>query len=256
MLETNSWIYLDLEKTGCTFLRSKLIGLFPDSEFTNTEKHMIQNFKSSRIKILTIRDPFNYYFSLWSYGLEKRGGFYHQINRINPSVCQKFYGKKNIYSFESFLDFALNHTARYPFLYERWLPNGFDIYSTRVLSMLIPMDERAKLSSKIKEINKISEFNKLIIDLYKPEIILKTETLNSDFHYLVKKGMMNFLNLPTQWIEAFPISAKPINSSNISSKLEDSNKKKFISKKYLDLIYKKSSISLELIKIRNDLIKQ
>ena len=58
MLETNSWIYLDLEKTGCTFLRSKLIGLFPDSEFTNTEKHMIQNFKSSRIKILTIRDSF------------------------------------------------------------------------------------------------------------------------------------------------------------------------------------------------------
>ena len=68
--------------------------------------------------------------------------------------------------------------------------------------------------------------------------------------------MMKFLNLPTQWIEAFPISAKPINSSNISSNLEDSNKKKFISKKYLDLIYKKSSISLELIKIRNDLIKQ
>ena len=90
MLETNSWIYLDLEKTGCTFLRSKLIGLFPDSEFTNSEKHMIQNFKSSRIKILTIRDPFNYYFSLWSYGLEKRGGFYHQINRINPSVCHDF----------------------------------------------------------------------------------------------------------------------------------------------------------------------
>ena len=154
------------------------------------------------------------------------------------------------------LDFALNHTARYPFLYEKWLPNGFDVYSTRILSMLIPMDERAKLAIKIKEINKISEFSKLIIDLYKPEIILKTETLNSDFHYLVKKGMMNFLNLPTQWIEAFPISAKPINSSNISSKLEDSNKKKFISKKYLDLIYKKSSISLELIKIRNDLIKQ
>ena len=52
MLETNSWIYLDLEKTGCTFLRSKLIGLFTDSEFINSEKHMIQNFKSSKIKIL------------------------------------------------------------------------------------------------------------------------------------------------------------------------------------------------------------
>ena len=68
--------------------------------------------------------------------------------------------------------------------------------------------------------------------------------------------MMNFLNLPAQWIEAFPLSAKPINSSKVSSHLENINKKRFVSKKYLDLIEKKSSISLELIKIRNDLLKQ
>lgn len=54
MLETSKWIYLDLEKTGSTFLRKKLLDIYPISEFLITKKHLPQTKKSTKIKLITI----------------------------------------------------------------------------------------------------------------------------------------------------------------------------------------------------------
>ena len=89
MLATKDWIYLDLEKTGCTFLRQVLIEIYGANEFTCSEQHKPQTFKSSLPKILTIRQPTEYYFSLWSYGLDKQGGFYKKYQHITPITAKK-----------------------------------------------------------------------------------------------------------------------------------------------------------------------
>ena len=102
MLETSKWIYLDLEKTGSTFLRKKLLDIYPISEFLITKKHLPQTKKSTKIKLITIRDPFNYYFSLWSYGLERKGGVYYNLLRRNLVLCENIYKDKT----KKFLNFS------------------------------------------------------------------------------------------------------------------------------------------------------
>ena len=39
MLETSDWIYLDLKKTGFTFLRKKLKNIFSEDIFIHTKKY-------------------------------------------------------------------------------------------------------------------------------------------------------------------------------------------------------------------------
>ena len=79
MLKTKNWIYLDLEKTGCTFIRDKLLKLYPEKFFEENKKHSLQLNKVDVPKIITIREPESYYFSLWSYGIDGRGGFFDLI---------------------------------------------------------------------------------------------------------------------------------------------------------------------------------
>ena len=75
MLSTSEWIYLDLEKSGCTFLRAALQQLFAPERFVNTRKHSLMSHEVALPKIMTIRCPYEYYFSLWRYGLDGRGDF-------------------------------------------------------------------------------------------------------------------------------------------------------------------------------------
>lgn len=75
MLSTSEWIYLDLEKSGCTFLRAALQRLFAPECFVNMRKHSLMSHEVGLPKIMTIRHPCEYYFSLWRYGLDGHGGF-------------------------------------------------------------------------------------------------------------------------------------------------------------------------------------
>ena len=86
MLLTKNWIYLDLQKTGCTFLRRNLLEIFPENIFVQTAKHSIPEIKLNIPKIITIRDPKKYYFSLWSYGIDQKGALLLDIGHQLISV--------------------------------------------------------------------------------------------------------------------------------------------------------------------------
>ena len=210
MLETSKWIYLDLQKTGSTFLRKKLLKIFPISEFLITKKHQPQTKKSNKIKFITIRDPFDYYFSLWSYGLEKKGGVYYHLSKRNLELCENIYKDKKQKNFELFLDYALNS----PFIQSnRWLPKDLDIYSKRILTMIVPEEQTNLFSTKSSK----DQIKKLVKEHFVPEIIIKTERLNADFNEFVDSGDLKFLNLPKSWKEHFPLEEPKDNASELSS---------------------------------------
>ena len=83
-----------LEKTGCTFLRSKLLSIYPEKIFEEKTKHSLQVNRVSSPKIITIREPEAYYFSLWSYGIDHKGGFFNLIKLYYPEKLNIFYGEK------------------------------------------------------------------------------------------------------------------------------------------------------------------
>ncbi len=222
MLETSKWIYLDLQKTGSTFLRKKLLKIYPTSEFLITKKHLPQTKKSNKIKFITIRDPFNYYFSLWSYGLERKGGVYYHLSKRNPELCENIYKDKTTKNFELFLDYALNS----PFIQSnKWLPKDLDIYSQRILNMIVPEEQTNLFSTKSSK----DQIKTLVKENFIPEIIIKTESLNADFHKLADSGDLKFLNLPKSWKVHFPLEDPKDNASELSSNefIKEKFKKEF-----------------------------
>ncbi len=248
MLETNNWIYLDLEKTGCTFLRNKLLKICKDSQFINSEIHSIQKVKTSKPKIITIRDPYNYYLSLWSYGLDKLGGFYNIIANQYPSLSKSFYKERSSLCFHNFLDFSLEHTARYPFDYESWLPRKFDLYTTRILSMIIPIKEREIFSKRLDATLYFDDINSIIKKSYLPEVIIQTEYLNTDFHTLAKSGELEFLRLNDNWETIFPKDSKKINTSGFSNQSQ-STTDLILNENYKRDLNNRCSLALDIIKI-------
>lgn len=270
MLKSKNWIYLDLEKTGCAFLRVKFIKIYPKDYFEINREHQAPLYNYSIPRIITIREPESYYFSLWSYGLQERGGFYEIIKNFYPEKLKFFYQSASIDAFSYFLDFALNYPSKNPIrklsrtninkvllnaklliniLFERkiWLPDSCDIYTARILEMLIAKSERKFF---IKNIGTDLSYKNLNSNLkqYIPEVILRTKTLNKDFYLYYQKKKLCFLNLPNNWKEIFPLDSLPLNRSKIPSNKSEFNKiENFLSPYHKDLIRHKSNLAYLLL---------
>lgn len=217
MLATKSWIYLDLEKTGSTFLRHILLSIFPQDDFMETRKHLPMENATNLPTIMTIRDPCEYYFSLWSYGLDKKGGFYKKLCQNFPDLACKAFQANSPSSFGAFLDFALHSPARYPNQPRKsWLPLCLDVYTVRILSMIVPLHCRYQFLEELGDDYPNSDRIIEAAKAYLPGTLLRTHQLNSDFHRLALDGKLNFLRLPLGWQKKFPITSSRINRSSQS----------------------------------------
>ncbi|RDK84802.1 sulfotransferase family 2 domain-containing protein [Marinirhabdus gelatinilytica] len=98
MLITDSYIYLELHKTGCSHTR-KILHLLEGetaerygqhNSYFNTDKGKLEEigFRSKK-KLGNIRNPWDWYVSLWAFGCMKKGGLYHKLTQ------QKSYSLKN-----------------------------------------------------------------------------------------------------------------------------------------------------------------
>jgi hypothetical protein len=215
MLATDEWIYLDLEKTGCTFLTQKLKEVCSQAKFVEESQHSIQQRKTSVPKIITIREPVRYYFSLWSFGLDGKGGFFQIMHENNPWLTRDMFGRKSAQCFAVFLDFVLSYPGRYPTYISEWLPPSTDLYTARILEMLIPISEREAFARSLS-CNYSHQSISTALAEHIPDVIIRTESLNRDFYKLESKGLLRFLNLNDGWRLAFPEDAAPTNVSTLS----------------------------------------
>ena len=214
MLSTSDWIYLDLEKSGCTFMRAILQELYASDCFVEARKHSLMLNEVVLPKIMTIRCPHEYYFSLWRYGLDGRGGFFQRISRLFPGLSRKMYEDGTPESFGRFLDFVLNSSFRYPNVSRSdWLPLGFDLYTVRIISMIVPVKRRGDFLQGLGSDFPCPERIVAAVNSFCPEILLRTKSLNSDFHQLAENGMLAFMNLPAGWQASFPLVSPRLNQS-------------------------------------------
>jgi len=100
MLVTDNIIYFELQKTASTFTRLVLAEMYADN-CTIIGKHnslkkipqdVLGDF-SRKVKVGNIRNPWDWYVSLWSFGCKKRGGLRYRL--INQEELN-FLGKKGI----------------------------------------------------------------------------------------------------------------------------------------------------------------
>ena len=211
MIGTNAWIYLGLQKTGSSFMRLALNKIFNEKFNQKGNKHSREKkILEGRIRIITIRDPVKYYFSLWSYGLEKKGGF-HEIlkKKLSKTEYDSIFQQKKEVSFEIFLNHALDN-------------DKLDLYTQRLLRMMIPKDEAHLLDTLLSNADALTnEYIKRNLSKYTPHILLPTDTLNQAFHKYEEKGYLNCMSLPCNWKNYFPLESTNIkNSSELSSSEE------------------------------------
>lgn len=243
MLKSDSWLYLDLQKTGCTFLRDKLANITECSQLMG-KKHSVPSNKDLKLPtLLTIRDPSTYYFSLWSYGLDRRGGVWKKSKKhLKKEQIDLLYGEKSVSCFSNFLNYVLEPRT---FL---TADIKIDLYSYRILRLLVPNKKiLCKLAIKLHSERKEKFFERKF-KRYLPTVLLPTEHMNLYFHKLSDSGKLDFLHLRPTWKEIFPLDSELKNSSELSRNITASSSNPFLSKEMISKIERKSQLAVWLHK--------
>jgi hypothetical protein len=204
MLSYDSFIYLDLEKTGCTFLRETL-KVICASRPVQDIKHLPLQALPAVPRIMTIRHPLNYYVSLWKYGLDGRGGFYEACRSSHPMA----FADGSPRSFRCFLNLALNAGT---IIFGRQ-PLSLDIYTLRIINQLVPLADRPAFENSLDgDLSPGALMTRL--QPFAPDALIRTESLNEDFHRLVNAGRLSFIPLKPGWQSLYPLDARKNNASS------------------------------------------
>lgn len=79
MFISDKFVFLELHKTGCTHIR-KTLNYLLDGELIGSHNQASRDlFTEERIFLGSIRDPWEWYISLWAYGCDNKGGVFHNL---------------------------------------------------------------------------------------------------------------------------------------------------------------------------------
>lgn len=81
MFISENFVFLELHKTGCSHIRHVLNDLF-DGELIGQHNQVGPDlFTEERVFLGSVRDPWEWYTSLWSYGCDSKGGVFENVTR-------------------------------------------------------------------------------------------------------------------------------------------------------------------------------
>ena len=105
MIIGKNYQFIHLQKCGGTTIAFMLMKYFDGNR--HRAIHNSENVNQQPI-IGCIRNPFSWYVSLWSYGLEGKGQVYEELVKYHPELVSVFYTKTNdISAFQRWLNFLL-----------------------------------------------------------------------------------------------------------------------------------------------------
>ncbi|TRW99247.1 hypothetical protein FNJ84_00770 [Paracoccus sp. M683] len=83
MLDFGGLVYLDVQKTGSTFITGFLRAAcrLPERHY-HQHGRIRDGYRAEAVHVISVRDPLRQYLSLYRYGLDGRGGLWHRLNRL------------------------------------------------------------------------------------------------------------------------------------------------------------------------------
>lgn len=79
MFVSEKFVFIELHKTGCTHILH-ILGELLDGELIGKHNQASPNlFINGRVFLGSIRDPWEWYTSLWAYGCDKKGLLFHRV---------------------------------------------------------------------------------------------------------------------------------------------------------------------------------
>jgi hypothetical protein len=87
MFISEQFAFLELHKTGCTHIRSVLKDLLEGELVGAHNQATSEMFTETRKFLGSIRDPWEWYLSLWAYGCDKKGGVFYATTQSENSLA-------------------------------------------------------------------------------------------------------------------------------------------------------------------------
>lgn len=81
MVITDKFIYLELQKTGSSYIRDVLVEVFNAEPGDRHEQVNKELFSGDRLIVGSIRNPWSWYVSLWAFGCQGNGGIYSSLTK-------------------------------------------------------------------------------------------------------------------------------------------------------------------------------
>lgn len=81
MFKSDELIYIQMQKTGCTHIAALLSGLFDGRMIGKHNPATPAQIATTPYFISSVRNPWDWYVSLWTYGLQGKGALMHRLTR-------------------------------------------------------------------------------------------------------------------------------------------------------------------------------
>ncbi len=89
MFTTDRFIYIQMQKTGCTHIAKLLSKIFDGKQVGTHNTASKEQIDSDLYFISSIRNPWDWYLSLWTYGVQGRGGVMSRLTKKNRREALK-----------------------------------------------------------------------------------------------------------------------------------------------------------------------
>ena len=81
MFVSEKIVFIQLQKTGCTHIAKLLSNLLEGRHIGKHNRATPELFTNQRSFLGSIRDPWEWYVSLWAYGCDKKGRIYQRVTK-------------------------------------------------------------------------------------------------------------------------------------------------------------------------------
>jgi len=145
MFISKKFVFMELHKTGCTHIRHLLNELI-DGELVGGHNQASSNlFDEERVFLGSIRDPWDWYTSLWAYGCDNKGSVFNSTTKVRPLKFESLNWKNNTYS--TFLSLISNR-AKHP---QKWLETYADVNDAEAFRAWLSMMQNPRYFIDIRE---------------------------------------------------------------------------------------------------------
>ncbi len=210
MLEYRGFCYLDVPKTGSTFLidflRRHARGR-PVREVKHSPPRWAHRWR--KLYFITTRDPFDLYASLYAFGCAGKGGFRKWLRQASHPVLAAYDGTPE--GFEAWLDAMTGPDRRElmpPQIRRLWTPH-LGLMGLRHARLALPRRAWPKLAAAAGR----AEVEQLYRRTALPRAALRLEHLHADTEALIDGPLGRHLSDPpaarAELAEAAPINATP-----------------------------------------------
>ncbi len=199
MLDYGEFCYLDVQKTGSSFI-SKFLRATSTVPPVLLKRHASVRlptpksepgepgvFRNGTFYFNSVRNPLKYYASLYNYGCDKRGGLYKSLQA--NGLAELYDGTKE--GFFRWCDFLLkDKNARYLHKsYPRASEAGIGFLTHRFLKLSVPSPQKL-LRSVRSTADALAALNEHNIC----QFTIRNETLTEDLEYLIQNQLKGFVN--------------------------------------------------------------